>query len=72
MKLEDIAISSIEFYQKSIGKIRSHSPCKFDPSCSEYMKQSIIKYGVLKGVPKGLYRLLRCNPFSKGGYEPVE
>lgn len=72
MKLEEIAIKSIEFYQKNIHKIRPVSPCKFEPSCSEYMKQSIQKKGVLKGLHKGLYRILRCNPFGKGGYDPVD
>ena len=45
--------------------------CRFYPSCSEYTYEAIEKYGALKGVALGAYRLLRCNPFCKGGYDPV-
>jgi len=45
--------------------------CRFYPSCSEYTYEAIEKYGPLKGVALGAYRLLRCNPFCKGGYDPV-
>ena len=45
--------------------------CRFYPSCSEYMYEAIAKYGVIKGLVMGLYRLLRCNPFCKGGFDPV-
>lgn len=45
--------------------------CRFTPTCSEYMKQAIIKYGVLKGGLLGIKRILRCHPFNKGGYDPV-
>ena len=46
--------------------------CRFYPSCSEYMLQAITEYGVLRGVGKGLRRLLRCQPFCPGGYDPVK
>jgi len=42
------------------------------PSCSEYTAQAIEKYGVIKGVALGCWRLLRCNPFGRGGYDPVK
>jgi len=45
--------------------------CKHIPSCSEYMVESIEKRGVVIGVPKGIWRILRCNPWSRGGYDPV-
>lgn len=51
--------------------ISSHSNCKFIPSCSDYMIECLNVYGVLKGLPKGIWRILRCNPFNKGGYDPV-
>lgn len=44
--------------------------CIYYPSCSEYFEQSVMKYGVLKGSMKGFYRILRCNPFASGGYDP--
>jgi len=45
--------------------------CKFQPSCSEYTYQSIEKYGLVKGSIMGGYRILRCNPWNSGGYDPV-
>lgn len=46
--------------------------CKYYPTCSEYMKQAIEKYGAGKGFYLGLKRVMRCNPFSKGGYDPLK
>lgn len=45
--------------------------CRFEPTCSAYMTEAVEKYGALTGVWKGIKRLLRCHPFSKGGYDPV-
>jgi len=45
--------------------------CRFYPTCSEYAIDAINKYGVLKGSIKAIYRVLRCNPFNNGGYDPV-
>ena len=46
--------------------------CRFTPTCSEYMKISIEKYGTFKGLKLGIKRLLRCHPFGKYGYDPVK
>ena len=46
--------------------------CKYEPTCSEYTRQAINKYGFFKGTFIGLKRILRCNPFSKGGYDPLK
>lgn len=64
----------INWYQKGLFPfIRSKERrCKFYPRCSEYMKQAIIKYGVFKGSFLGIIRLLKCNPLSKGGYDPLK
>lgn len=67
--MKKILIKLIEMYQKA--PLSSHNACKFTPTCSEYTKQAIIKYGALKGTFMGIKRILRCNPFSKGGYDPV-
>ena len=45
--------------------------CRFTPSCSLYTLQAVEKYGLLKGCLKGAWRVLRCHPFSRGGYDPV-
>lgn len=64
----------IVLYQKTLspdhGLIRSlfpHGYCKFHPSCSDYAKESIMKHGVIWGGIKTVWRLLRCNPFGRGG-----
>lgn len=59
----------IEIYQM-ISKL-TPPVCRFYPTCSEYMKQAIIKYGVIKGGFLGIKRILRCHPFNEGGYDPV-
>jgi len=45
--------------------------CKYEPTCSAYAAQSIAEYGILRGLVLGAWRLLRCNPFSHGGFDPV-
>ncbi|MBX3294928.1 MAG: membrane protein insertion efficiency factor YidD [Acidobacteria bacterium] len=46
--------------------------CRFEPTCSEYVRQAVEKYGVLKGTWMGIKRILRCQPFCKGGHDPVQ
>ena len=58
------------FYKKCISPFLPQA-CRFYPTCSEYMAQAVAKHGVVVGIALGLYRLLRCNPFCKGGYDPV-
>lgn len=69
-----IMISLIKFYQKNISPIFQYKGvhCKYYPTCSEYTKQAIQKYGSIKGSYLGLVRILKCNPFSKGGYDPLK
>ncbi len=66
-------INSINFYQKNISQNLSNSGvhCNFYPTCSEYTKQAIEKYGSIKGGILGAKRILKCNPFHKGGYDPL-
>lgn len=72
--MKRILIKSIEFYQKHISLWLEFKnvKCKFYPTCSEYTKQAIEKYGAFKGSYLGIKRILRCNPFSKGGYDPLK
>ena len=67
--MKRIIISIIRLYQKL--PLFSHKMCRFYPSCSEYMIQAIYEYGTIKGITRGIIRIFRCNPFSKGGYDPV-
>ena len=60
----------IKFYRKYISRMKS-TKCPYIPSCSEYGMEAIEKYGALKGGALALWRIIRCNPFSKGGYDPV-
>jgi hypothetical protein len=63
-------IRLVKFYQKYISPSLGDN-CKFRPTCSDYMIGCLEKYGVIRGLPRGIWRILRCNPFSKGGYDPV-
>lgn len=61
-------IRLIKIYQKAISPLLGNN-CRYYPSCSEYSIQAIEKYGILKGTLKSIWRILRCNPFSKGGVD---
>jgi hypothetical protein len=66
-----LALKLITVYQKYLRPCIP-AACRFEPNCSEYTKQAILKYGLIKGVLKGLSRILRCHPFSgKSGYDPL-
>ncbi|HHV74550.1 MULTISPECIES: membrane protein insertion efficiency factor YidD [unclassified Thermoanaerobacterium] len=66
-----IFIYLIKFYQKFISPMKPKS-CRFYPTCSQYAIDAIMKYGILKGGIMALWRILRCNPFNPGGYDPVK
>ena len=72
--MKKILIKLIEIYQKHISMwlTNKNINCKFYPTCSEYTKQAIAKYGAGKGSILGIKRILKCNPFSKGGYDPLK
>jgi putative membrane protein insertion efficiency factor len=68
--MKTLALGAIRLYQRTISQVVPPS-CRFSPSCSEYTYQAIAKYGFLKGSAMGGWRIMRCNPFNKGGYDPV-
>lgn len=72
--MKKILIKIIIWYQNNISRWfeSKNIRCKYYPTCSEYTKQAIEKYGSIKGLCLGFYRILRCNPFSKGGYDPLK
>ena len=61
----------IAFYKKNVSSVLPDR-CIYTPSCASYTYQAIEKYGVLIGSMKGFFRILRCNPFAKGGFDPVK
>ena len=65
--LRGICIKTICFYQKRL----SRHTCLYSPTCSEYTKRCINNWGVILGILLGFWRILRCNPFSKGGIDPA-
>jgi uncharacterized protein len=71
-------LSIIKLYQKTLspdhGFLAHRHPygyCRFRPTCSDYTYQAVERYGVIKGGFMGIKRILRCNPFNKGGFDPV-
>jgi hypothetical protein len=66
-----ILLSLIRLYQMTISRGLPEGTCRFYPSCSHYGYQAIYKYGALKGSMMSIWRVLRCNPFNPGGYDPV-
>ncbi len=68
--MKNLIISAINFYQKFISPFFPQS-CRFYPTCSQYAKESIIKYGIIKGILKSIKRIFKCNPFHPGGIDKV-
>jgi putative membrane protein insertion efficiency factor len=66
-----ILVAPIRVYQLLISPLLGDT-CKYYPSCSEYAAQAIERFGILRGLVLAGWRLLRCNPWSHGGYDPVE
>jgi len=73
------ALLLIRLYQKTLspdhGPLKAkfpHGYCRFQPTCSQYTYQAIEKYGIIKGGAMGSWRIMRCNPFNKGGDDPVK
>lgn len=69
--MKTVGKAIIKFYQFFVSPLFPPS-CRFYPTCSEYTLQAIEKFGVIKGLRKGLLRLLKCHPFHPGGYDPVK
>lgn len=66
-----ILLSLIRFYQMTFSRALPANTCRFYPSCSHYGYQAIYKHGAIKGSLMAIWRVLRCNPFNPGGYDPV-
>lgn len=68
--LRNLVILPVKFYQKVISPLFPPS-CRYYPTCSTYMIQAVEKHGVVLGLLMGSARILRCNPFVRGGHDPV-
>jgi hypothetical protein len=74
-----IAITIIKIYQKTLSFDHGwpkiffpHGYCRFRPTCSEYAIEALAKYGLVRGGLKALWRVIRCNPFNSGGWDPLK
>lgn len=68
--MKRVLLALIWFYKKAISPYTGRA-CRFTPSCSDYAVEAITKYGAFKGFYLAVWRVLRCNPFCRGGYDPV-
>ncbi|WGN89495.1 membrane protein insertion efficiency factor YidD [Ligilactobacillus faecis] len=68
--LRNLVILPVKFYQKAISPLFPPS-CRYYPTCSTYMIQAVEKHGAVLGLLMGSARILRCNPFVRGGHDPV-
>ncbi len=64
-------LRAIRFYRRRLSGRKRHPTCRFTPTCSQYAETAIQRYGALKGGAMAAWRICRCNPFCKGGYDPV-
>lgn len=68
--MKKLLLAVLHFYKHAISPLLPNA-CIYTPTCSEYAMEAIEKHGVLKGSLLACWRILRCNPFAKGGYDPV-
>ena len=66
-----LLIGIVKFYKKYISPMKRYPSCRYIPTCSQYALEALQKYGPFKGSYLAIRRILRCNHFHKGGYDPV-
>ncbi len=74
MKSSKLVINFIAIYQKFVSPLLGSifgGSCRFTPTCSEYSKQAIEKYGLIRGATMSIKRITKCHPFTKPGFDPV-
>ncbi len=69
--MKKLLLATIQLYKYTLSPLLPSS-CRFTPSCSEYAREAICKYGALKGSVLAARRILKCNPFHEGGFDPVK
>ena len=70
--MKRLLIGVIRVYQRAISPFKRTPTCRFAPTCSQYTAEAIQSRGVVVGMAKGLWRILRCNPFGGRGFDPVD
>jgi hypothetical protein len=65
-----LSVAVLDFYKRFLSPLLPRA-CRFEPTCSVYAREAIARYGLWRGAGLALYRLLRCNPFHRGGLDPV-
>ncbi|MGY3776418.1 membrane protein insertion efficiency factor YidD [Helcococcus sueciensis] len=70
--MNKLMIKFIKFYRKNISLLFGRNKCRFTPTCSQYSIEAYEKYNFFKATYLSVLRILRCNPFSKGGYDPLK
>jgi len=68
--MKTVALFLIDVYRKVLSPFLGRN-CRFEPTCSQYTREAVVKYGFLKGSWLGLRRLMKCHPFHDGGFDPV-
>ena len=68
--MKQLMLDLIKLYQTTISEV-TPSSCRFEPTCSHYASEAITRYGLVRGTWLAIKRLSRCNPLSRGGYDPV-
>jgi uncharacterized protein len=69
--MRELVVQILRFYKRWLSPMLP-AACRYHPTCSEYMMQAVEKHGVIRGLPQGIWRLLRCHPFHEGGFDPVK
>jgi uncharacterized protein len=68
--LRNIVLAPVLLYQRAVSPLLPRR-CRYEPTCSRYAVQAVQEFGILRGLVLAVWRLLRCNPFSPGGFDPV-
>ena len=68
--LTNLLVAPIRFYQRFLSPLKPPM-CRFDPTCSQYAIDALVRHGALRGTGLATWRLLRCQPFARGGHDPV-